>query len=489
MIEGWLERSIKKYKKMRDKFVKINKNLWELPKDHFSFMRVPARLYGTEKILNQTEDRALKQLINITSLPGIVRHGVAMPDIHSGYGPPIGGVGATLADSGVISPGFVGFDENCGVRLLTSDSHIDDIKDYLDPVAEKIFNTVPSGVGQGQEKAMNMKDIENVLDRGAEWLVEQGYGKEEDIKLSEAGGNLVSDHEKISKRAKKRGLDQVGTLGSGNHFIEIQVVDKIYDNQKAEVFGLEKGQVVVMIHTGSRGLGHQNCKDFLNRAKKSTKKNNYKLPDKNLNCFPFNSQEGRDFFLGLGGACNFSFANRQMITHLVRKAWTETLSGDLNLLYDVAHNTAKLEKHEVDGEEKKLVVHRKGATRAFPPGHKSLPVKYKETGQPVIMPGSMGTCSYILSGLRSGKSSFYSTAHGAGRKMSRTAARKNISDKSLFDLLKSRNIILKSRSKRGVTEEAPGAYKDINEIVDVVSDSGLAKKVAKVKPLAVIKGE
>ncbi len=474
---------------MRDKFVKINKNLWELPKEHFPFMRVPARLYGTEKILNQTEDRALKQLVNITSLPGIVRHGVAMPDIHSGYGPPIGGVGATLADRGVISPGFVGFDENCGVRLLASDSYFKEIEEYLEAVSQEIFNTVPSGVGQGRAKKINMTDMENILDKGAEWLVENGYGNERDVELCEAGGNLVSDHQKLSKRAKKRGLDQVGTLGGGNHFIEIQVVDEIYDNEKADIFNLQKGQVVVMIHTGSRGLGHQNCKDFLNRAKKSTKKNKYELPDSQLNCFPFNSQEGRNFFLGLGGACNFSFANRQMITHLVRKAWRKTLDGSLDTLYDVAHNTAKLEKHEVDGEQKKLIVHRKGATRAFPPGHKNLPAKYKETGQPVIMPGSMGTCSYVLAGSRSGKSSFYSTAHGAGRKMSRTAARKNISDKSLFDLLQKKNIILKSRSKKGVTEEAPGAYKDINEIVDVVVSAGLAERVAKVKPLAVIKGE
>ena len=474
---------------MRDKFRKINKNLWEVQKEHFPFMRVPARLYATEKILNQTEDRALEQLINISSLPGIVRHGVAMPDIHSGYGPPIGGVGATLADRGVISPGFVGFDQNCGVRLLTSNKKLKDIDNHLENISDEIFKTVPSGVGQGRARSMSMSDIENVLDRGVEWLVEQGFGEKRDVELCEAEGNLVSDHEKVSKRAKKRGLDQVGTLGGGNHFIEIQVVDEIYDDEKAEIFELEKGQVVVMIHTGSRGLGHQNCKDFLKLAEKSTRKNKFNFPDKQLKSFPFNSQEGRNFFLALGGACNFSFSNRQMIAHLVRKVWKSTFSDHLSLLYDVAHNTAKLEDHEVDGEVKKLVVHRKGATRAFPPGAKELPDKYKETGQPVIMPGSMGTCSYVLAGSRDGKSSFYSTAHGAGRKMSRTAARKNISNKSLFEEMKRKNIILKSRSKEGATEEAPGAYKDINEIADVVSNAGLAKKVAKVKPLAVIKGE
>lgn len=474
---------------MQNKFTKINKNLWEVPKDHFSFMRVPARLYGTKKVLNQTEDRALKQLINITSLPGVVTHAVAMPDIHSGYGPPIGGVGATLADSGVISPGFVGFDENCGVRLLSSNESIDDIEGHLKRVADEIFAKVPSGVGRGRAKAMNMSDIENVLDYGSQWLVEQGHGNKRDVEFCEGNGNLVSDHEKVSKKAKKRGLDQVGTLGGGNHFIEVQAVDQIYDSEKAEIFGLEEGQIVIMIHTGSRGLGHQNCKDYLKKAKKSTKKNNYNLPDNQLNCIPFNSKEGKDFYLALGGACNFSFANRQMITDTVRQAWKKIFSGNLDLIYDVAHNTAKLEVHEVDGEDQELIVHRKGATRAFPPGNKELPDKYKETGQPVIMPGSMGTCSYVLAGSRSGTPSFYSTAHGAGRKMSRTAARKNISNESLFSYLKEKGIILKSHSKQGVTEEAPGAYKDINEIVDVVVEAGLSEKVAKVRPLAVIKGE
>ena len=451
-------------------------------------MQVPARLYGSEGILNQTEDRALKQLVNIASLPGIVRHAVAMPDIHSGYGPPIGGVGATLADGGVISPGFVGFDQNCGVRLLTSDLRAKDVESRLESVADQIFRTVPSGVGQGRKK-ISKDDLNMVLDKGVEWLTEQGFGNKRDVELCEGRGNLVSDHEKVSKKAKERGLDQLGTLGGGNHFIELQVVDEIYDDQKAKEFDLKKGQLVVMIHTGSRGLGHQNCKDFLEVAKRTTKENSYDFPDNQLNSIPFDSKEGRDFYLALGAACNFSFSNRQMITDLVRRVWKTELTGDLNLLYDVAHNTAKLENHEVDGVERKLVVHRKGATRAFPPGNKDLPEKYKETGQPVIMPGSMGTSSYILAGTREGKASFCSTAHGAGRKMSRTAARKNISDKSLFDLMKKRGIILKSRSKKGVTEEAPGAYKDINEIVDVVSSAGLAKKVAKVKPLAVIKGE
>ncbi len=473
---------------IREKFTKINKNLWELPKDHFSFMRVPARLYGNKETLDQTEDRALNQLVNIASLPGIVRHAVAMPDIHSGYGPPIGGVGATLADGGVISPGFVGFDQNCGVRLLTSGLVKEDMEGRLDKVSTNLFKAVPSGVGQGR-KEISMTDLEAVLDRGVEWLAEQDLATKRDVEFCEGGGNLVSDHEKLSKRAKKRGLDQLGTLGGGNHFIEIQAVDEIYDKEKAEVFGLKEGQVVIMIHTGSRGLGHQNCKDYLQVAKKMTKRQKYDLPDKQLNSIPFDTQEGRDFFLALGGACNFSFSNRQMITQLVRKVWSGEFGEGLDLLYDVAHNTAKLEKHEVDGKESKLIVHRKGATRAFPPGSKELPEIYKETGQPVIMPGSMGTCSYVLAGTRDGKSSFYSTAHGAGRKMSRTAARKNISDKSLFDLMKRKDIILKSRSKKGVTEEAPGAYKDINKIVDLVDRSGLAKKVAKVKPLAVIKGE
>ncbi len=473
---------------MKEKFAKINELLWEMPKENYSEMRVPARLYATEKIIEETEEKALGQLINIASLPGIVRHAVAMPDIHSGYGPPIGGVGATRADKGVISPGFVGFDENCGVRLLTSELKKSDIEDDIDACAQKIFETVPSGVGQGRKK-MSMKDLEALLTDGSQWVVSQKMGKKEDVERCEGRGKLPADHQKLSDQAKKRGLDQVGTLGSGNHFIEIQEVEKVYDEEKAKVFGLKEGAVAVMIHTGSRGLGHQNCKDYLKKAEKATKRAGFDFPDRQFNSFYFDSREGQDFYFALGAACNFSFANRQMITHLIRSVWREFFSEELSLMYDVAHNTAKVETHEIDGEDVELVVHRKGATRAFPPGHRELPEIYKETGQPVIMPGSMGTSSYILSGIRAGSPSFYSTAHGAGRRMSRTKAKRKFSTQSLFELMNEKNILVKSKSKKGVVEEDPRAYKDIDEVVDVVAGARLAKKVAKVKPLAVIKGE
>lgn len=473
---------------MQNRFSKINKYLWEIPQKKYPEMIVPARFYGTKKLLEETEDKAIGQAVNVTSLPGIVRHGVAMPDIHSGYGPPIGAVGASLVDGGVISPGFVGFDENCGVRLLVSEEKISDLEDRISSLIEEIFKKVPTGVGKGRAKEFSMDEMNNILEQGSQWIVEQGFGEKRDIERCEERGKLPANHEKVSKKAKKRGLDQVGTLGSGNHFIEIQAVEDVFDEQLAKNFDIKRDQVVVMIHTGSRGLGHQNCKDYLQQAVEVTRKNDFKLPDKNLSCFPFNSQEGQDFYFALGGACNFSFANRQMITHLVRNVWKNNLGSKLKLVYDVAHNTAKVEKHEIDGKERKLIVHRKGATRAFPPNHKKLPHIYKKSGQPVIMPGSMGTNSYLLSGVESGKASFYSTAHGAGRKMSRTKAREKFSREELNKEMSNKNIILKSTSKKGALEEAPGAYKNIQEIVEVVSEAGLAKKVAKLKPLAVIKG-
>lgn len=474
---------------MKDKFTKINKWLWEIPQNNFSYMRVPARLYGSKNILEETEERALEQLVNIASLPGIVRHAVAMPDIHSGYGPPIGGVGAMKTDEGIISPGFVGFDENCGVRLLTSDVDYNDKEEPIEELATEMQNKVPSGVGEGRSKKFSQSEVDKILENGPSWLVQQGFGNQQDVERCESQGQLPANADYVSKKAKKRGASQVGTLGSGNHFLEIQKVEKIYDEEAAEAFGLHKNQLVVMIHTGSRGLGHQNCKDFLNQAGEAVKEHNIDLPDKKLNGFPFRSREGEDFFQALGGACNYSFANRQMITHLVRKAWKNYFPGQLELLYDVAHNTAKLETHDINGQEEELIVHRKGATRAFPPNHSQIPKKYQSVGQPVIMPSNMGASSYILKGVHSGKASFYSTGHGAGRAMSRTAAKKKVNGRKLIKKLEDQDIVVKCNSAKGVAEEAPAAYKDISEVVKAVEGGGLAEKVAKVSPLAVIKGE
>ncbi len=474
---------------LKNKFTRVNKWLWELPEKNFPFMRVPARLYASEKLFKETEERALKQLVNIASLPGIVRHALAMPDIHSGYGPPIGGVGAVRAKDGVISPGFVGFDENCGVRLLTTQLKFKEVEGHIESVAEEMHKAIPSGVGKGRSKSFSRAEVNRILNEGPRFLVEQGFGKKRDIERCESEGKLPADASRVSEKAKKRGADQVGTLGSGNHFLEIQRVKNIFDREAAEIFGLSEDGVVIMIHTGSRGLGHQNCKDFLNKAKKAVRKNNINLPDAQLNCFPFKSEEGQDFFLALGGACNYSFANRQMITDTVRRIWKRYFSDEPELIYDVAHNTAKLETHEIDGKEIDLVVHRKGSTRAFPENHMEIPEAYRSVGQPVIMPGSMGESSYILRGVPDGKTSFYSTGHGAGRAMSRTGARKNVDGRELLQRLRKKGIVVKCSSEKGVAEEAPEAYKDISEVVEVVDGAGLCKKVAEVEPLAVIKGE
>jgi len=474
-------------------FRRINDYLWEIPKSFRLDMKAPARAYVSEKMLEESfKDRSLGQLVNVATLPGIQKYAMAMPDMHEGYGFCIGGVAAMDLKTGVISPGGVGYDINCGMRLLKSDYSEKDIKPYLENLATKIQKEVPSGLGRGRQIKLDIASVNKILEGGAQRLIEQGYGEKEDLencesqgKLSQADATLVSDH------AKNRGRDQVGTLGSGNHFLEIQKVEEIFDEGVAKVFGLFKDQTVIMIHTGSRGLGHQVATDYIKLMMKAMDKYGIRLPDRELAACPINSPEGQRYFSAMAAAANYAWSNRQMIAHYVKKAWRQILGEKekLELLYDVAHNIAKIEKYKIDGEIKELCVHRKGATRAFPPGHPEIPERYREVGQPVLIPGSMGTASYILAGAPEGEEAFFSTCHGAGRTMSRHEAMRRVSGQEVIKGLESKGIMVKCWSIRGIAEEAPMAYKDIDNIVEVVHNAGLSKKVARLIPLAVIKGE
>lgn len=482
-------------------FKKINDYLWEIPKSFRSDMHVPGRIYVSEQLLGELEPDAITQIVNVATLPGIVKYSFAMPDAHTGYGFVIGGVAALDVDQGgVISPGGVGFDIACGMRLLTSELTAEKLAPHLDAVATEIQREVPSGLGRGRKLKFDANAMNRILESGAKGLVEQEYGEPDDAQNSEAEGQHPNaDPSLVSDRAKTRGRDQVGTLGSGNHFAEVQRVERIFDENAARALGLFLNQVVVMIHTGSRGLGHQIATDYLRLMDKAVKKYNIRLPDRQLAATPFNSLEGQKYFQAMACGANFALANRQMIAHFVRKAWEKVLGeagGRLQMVYDVAHNTAKLEEHDVDPStgsgqvaKRKLIVHRKGATRAFPPGHSEITEKYRKIGQPIFIPGSMGTASYVLVGTDGGAESWYSTCHGAGRRMSRHAAIRALSARNIVRELESRGILIKSRSLRGVAEEAPEAYKDIDEVVSVVHNAGLSKKVARLVPLAVVKGE
>ena len=475
-------------------FIKINDYLWEIPKSFRANMEVPARAYVTEKMLEESfKDRSLEQLVNVATLPGILKYSMAMPDMHEGYGFPIGGVAAMDMKEGVISPGGVGYDINCGMRLLKSDYSEKDIKPYLDKLATEIQKEVPSGLGRGRQIKISLEQIDRILEGGARYLVEKGYGEKEDIENCEAGGKLErAEAFAVSSRAKNRGRDQVGTLGSGNHFLEIQKVGEIFDEKVAEVFGLFKDQIVIMIHTGSRGLGHQIATDYIRIMMQAMAKYRIRLPDRELAACPINSPEGKKYFAAMACGANYAWANRQMIAHYVRKAWKKVLgdkASPLVTLYDVAHNIAKIEKHKVGDKEIEVCVHRKGATRAFPPGHPEIPESYRAVGQPVLIPGSMGTASYVLVGTQEGKEAFFSTCHGSGRTMSRHQAVRTISGQEVVNKLKEKGILVKCWSMRGIAEEAPLAYKNIDEVVEVVHNAGLSKKVAKLVPLAVIKGE
>lgn len=478
----------------KNDFRKISDWLWELPREFRTDMRVPARVYASEKMLGEVfRDESIPQLLNGATLPGIIKYSIAMPDCHEGYSVPIGFVGAIRTSDGIISPGACGFDINCGMKLLKSGQSEKEISPYLDKLAAEIQKEVPSGLGRGRQVKLTLEQVDKILAEGAKRIVEQGCGEKEDIENCESGGMLNwADPSTVSIQAKNRGRDQVGTLGSGNHFLEIQKIAEIFDEKVAGAFGLFREQVIIMVHCGSRGLGHQVCTDYLRTMIPAMQRYGIKVPDREFACVPFDSPEGQKYFAAMASAANYAWANRQMIAYFVRKAWKNVLgekTSPLTALYDVAHNIIKKERYVIDGKEVEVAVHRKGATRAFPPGHDEVPSKYREVGQPVLIPGSMGTASYILVGREKGEEAFYSTCHGAGRTMSRHAAMRRVSGQEVVKQLQSKGIIVKCRSVRGIAEEAPLAYKNIDEVVEVVHQAGLSKKVARLVPLAVIKGE
>jgi tRNA-splicing ligase RtcB len=453
--------------------------LWEIPRSHRSDMRVPARFYASEAMLDQIlADRSLEQLVNVATLPGIVGCAIAMPDIHEGYGFPIGGVAAFDLDLGVISPGGIGYDINCGVRLLASRSSFETIRDKIPDLASEIYRQVPSGVGRGNKIAFSSAELDRVLREGARCMVALGYGEPDDLDHIESGGVLdVADPSKVSPQAKQRGHDQLGTMGAGNHFVEIDRIDAIYDRDAAGRMGLFEGQVVIQIHTGSRGLGHQIATDSIRVMNRAMASYGIEVPDRELACAPFRSPEGQEYFSAMSAGANFAWANRQLITWEIRQAWNSVMDGEpLRVVYDVAHNIAKIETHEIDGHLKKLLVHRKGATRAFP-------------GQPVIIPGSMGTASFVLEGEEASmRESFGSSCHGAGRRMSRTKAKHTVQGNKLRMELEAMGISVQAGSMSGLAEEAPVAYKDIGEVVGTVVSAGIARKVARLVPVGIMKG-
>ncbi len=475
---------------------KLDDYRWIIPTSYQKGMRVPGLIYTDEEMLKQIrQDQAPQQVANVAHLPGIIGYSMAMPDIHWGYGFPIGGVAGVDAERGVISPGGVGYDINCGVRLIRTDLTFADIKERISILVERLFQNIPSGVGSTGKLKLSKKEERAVLRDGAVWAVKQGFGWREDLELTEQGGCIDgADPEELSQRALARGLPQLGTLGAGNHFLEIQEVEEIFDEETASVFGLTRGQITVMIHTGSRGLGYQVCDDNLDRMVRAMNKYKITLPDKQLACAPVNSPEGRQYFAGMAAAANYAWTNRQLILHWVRESFEQVLEESaerlgMHMIYDVAHNIAKFEKHVVDGKSKKVVVHRKGATRAFAAGHPDIPGKYRDVGQPVLIPGDMGTASYVLVGTQKAmEESFGSTCHGAGRVMSRHAAVKATRGRAIERELAEKGIIVRSKGQRTLHEEVPEAYKDIDRVVEIVHGAGLSRKVAKMRPLGVVKG-
>jgi len=472
----------------------IDKYKWIIEKE--GGMRVPGIIYASEKLMEGVKnDNSLEQVRNVAHLPGIQKYSFAMPDIHWGYGFPIGGVAAMDLEEGVISPGGVGYDINCGVRVIRTALKSSELKGKLEELTNKIYSRIPCGVGSTSNVRISQADLKQILREGSSWAVRKGFGWDEDLEYTEEKGCMQgADPEILSYRALERGKPQLGTLGSGNHFIEIQRVVEIYDEKSASILGLEKNQVTVMIHTGSRGLGHQVCSDWVTNLRKSLKNFDFDLPDKELICAPIKSREGQEYLRAMKSAANFAWTNRQIIMSRVREVFSEVFGNsaeslEMNLIYDVAHNIAKIETHDVDGRKKELCVHRKGATRAFPPNHPSIPSKYASIGQPVLIPGDMGTASYILLGThKSMEETFGSTCHGAGRTLSRRKAMKVTSGRHIQNELARKGIYVRAKSVKTIREEAPLAYKDIDEVVETVARSGISKKVVKTAPLAVVKG-
>ncbi len=476
------------------KIKEIDKNRWLIPKT--GDMRVPGLIFSNRRLIREVQhDQSLVQVANVATLPGIVGYSLAMPDIHWGYGFPIGGVAAFDMEEGIVSPGGVGYDINCGCRLMTTSLKADEIRPYIKELIVSLFKNIPAGVGSKGAVHISSRDEARVALEGASWAVKNGFGQPEDLERTEDHGTLAgADPSVVSDRALKRGIDQLGTLGSGNHFLEIQVVDHVYDAVTANRFNLHEGQITVFIHSGSRGFGHQICDDFLKEMGKQNQPSDFHLPDRQLTCAPLNSDLGRRYLSAMACAANYAWANRQVLMHHTRETFLNTLglapaSLGMRLLYDVCHNIAKKELHVVNGQESILCVHRKGATRSLPPGHPILPQIYRETGQPVLIPGDMGTYSYVLAGARGAmEHSFGSSCHGAGRVLSRSKAIKMAKGRSIYRELEDKGIYVLSRGKRTLKEEMPEAYKDVSQVVEVVHETDLATKVARLRPLGVIKG-
>jgi tRNA-splicing ligase RtcB len=477
---------------------RVGPDTWELGTDFRSGMRVPIRIYASEALLGAMDAQVFEQSAHVAMLPGIVGASLCMPDAHWGYGFPIGGVAAMDVRSGVISPGGIGFDINCGMRLARTDLTWDEVRPRLEALVDGLAERIPAGVGRSGFARVSEDEFHEVLRRGAAWAVERGFGTEEDLLYTEARGCFPgADPACVSERAVRRGRDQIGTLGSGNHYLEIQVLhrDGLFDAERAKAFGLDRDeQVVVMFHCGSRGFGHQVASDHLQAFLEAMPgKFGLRVIDRELACAPFHSREGRDYFAAMSCAANMSFANRQVILHRVREVFSDVFGrspDDLGIrqVYDVSHNTAKVERHGEGRAARELLVHRKGATRAFPPGHPELPPAYRETGQPVIVGGSMETGSYLLAGHEDGASAFFSTAHGSGRTMSRTRARKLVRGRELIERLAARGILVRAASRRGVAEEAGFAYKDVDEVAASTERAGLSRRVAHLVPVGNVKG-
>ena len=472
---------------------KLDEYRYLVPKSFREGMKVEGLIYASAGLIKAIEnDLTLMQVANVATLPGLVGRSLAMPDAHQGYGFAIGGVAASDMEKGIVSAGGVGFDINCGVRLLRSDLRLDQVKPKIDSLLNQMFRDIPCGTGKkGVVGALSFEELDRVLEQGAHWAVEKGYGNTDDLHHIEETGRIPNaDPTKVSRRAKERGKDQLGTLGSGNHFAEVQYVSEVFEPEAAKAFGLFVDQIVILIHTGSRGLGHQVCTDYLEIMHEAMKKYEIQIVDRQLACVPIQSPEGQNYLKAMASAANFAFANRQMITHWTREAFERVVGkGNLSVVYDVCHNIAKEETHRVGGASRQVLVHRKGATRAFPKHRPEIPADYIEVGQPVLIPGSMGTCSYVLVGTeRAMEETFGSSCHGAGRAKSRHAAKKEITAEELLENLKHKGIHVRGASKSGLTEENPDAYKDVSLVVEVVHNAGIARKVAKLVPIGVIKG-
>ncbi|OGS43389.1 MAG: RNA-splicing ligase RtcB [Euryarchaeota archaeon RBG_13_57_23] len=476
---------------------KLDEFRFEIPRSFKPCMRTSAVIFADDKMIHSVKaDSAPEQAANVACLPGIVGKSLAMPDIHWGYGFPIGGVAAFDAEKGVISPGGIGYDVNCGVKLVRTDLTVRDVANDVRKIVDTIFDNVPSGVGEKGKLRLSVKEIDDVLDGGAEWAVREGYGWEDDLASSEESGRMrTADSDKVDLKAKQRGAPQLGTLGGGNHFLELQRVEKIFDSEAAKVFGINSvDQIMVSIHSGSRGCGHQIASDYIRVMEGAIRKYNIQVPDRQLACAPVNSEEGQDCFKAMSAAANYAWANRQLILHWVRESFEKALSRKaedmgMKCVYDVAHNICKLEEHTVDGKRMKLYVHRKGATRAFDSSRSEVPQKYRHIGQPVLIPGDMGSASYVLVGTPGAMAETYgSTCHGAGRLMSRTAAARKFSANEVVSLLGSRGIYVRAASRDGIVEEAPGAYKDVDDVVRIAHGAGISRMVARLKPIGVMKG-